>query len=71
MVFLVALLYPNGRTHEAVLDRAETPKVGTVFEMYGHTWRVNEINLNNDSGRTRRLHPADQSTRYMCVPVNY
>ncbi len=71
MVFLVALLYPNGRTHEGSLDRAETPKVGTVFEMYGRIWRVNEINLNNYSGRTRRVNPADESTRYMCVSVNY
>ena len=43
VVFLVSLLYPNGRTHEAVLDHAETPKLGTMFEMYGRTWRVNEI----------------------------
>ena len=72
MVFLVALLYPNGRTHEAVLDRAEAPKVGMVFEMYGRAWRVNEIHDGKyGSGRPRRVDPSDAPTRYMCVVVNY
>ena len=65
MVFLVALRYPNGRTHEAVLDRAEAPKPGTVFEMYGHTWRVTGPVT---SDRRRHVAPAE-STRYACVCV--
>ena len=61
MLFLVALQYPNCRTHESVLDRAEAPTLGTEFEMYGHTWRVTvRIESPSYSGRRRRVNPADE-----------
>jgi hypothetical protein len=66
MVFAVALQYPNGRTAEVLLDRAETPRPGTVFEMYGRKWRVTGV---IDSDRRRHVDPADESTRYACVCV--
>lgn len=34
----IALRYPNGRVHEATLDRDLLP--GERFEMYGRTWTV-------------------------------
>jgi hypothetical protein len=67
MVFRVALQYPNGRTHEAILDRAETPRIGTQFVMYGRTWRVYEFG--NGPGVRRRVNQADELTLYMCVCV--
>lgn len=74
MVFLVALQYPNGRTHEAVLDRAEAPTPGTVFEMYGRTWRVAEL-IDSPSYKysaRRRIQRGltDEPTRYWCVCVD-
>ena len=72
MVFLFALQYPNGRTHEAVLERAETPTPGTEFEMYGHTWRVAELIESPSYSARRRLlrDPKDEPTRYWCVCVD-
>ena len=72
VVFRVALQYPNGRTHDAVLDRVEAPMIGTVFEMYRRTWRVNGIHDSRaSSGRPRRVDPSDKSLQYVCVCVNY
>jgi hypothetical protein len=69
MVFRVALTYPNGRTHEAVLDRAEALYPGTVFEMYGRRWRVDGLINDRRSDQRRDIDPADDSTRYACVNV--
>ena len=70
----MALLYPNGRTHEAVLDRAEAPTLGTVFEMYGRTWRVAELiesPSHRYSARSRvQRGLTDEPTRYWCVCVD-
>jgi hypothetical protein len=35
---LLALEYPNGRTHE--LESAEEMKHGDEFDLYGHRWKV-------------------------------
>ncbi len=69
MAFVVALVYPNGRTHETDLDPGETPRLGWVFELYGRTWRVNEVIDDRYSRRVRRIDAADESTRYVCVCV--
>ena len=73
MVFLVTLQYPNGRTHEAVLDRDQAPKPGRRSQMYGHTWRV-APGLST-AGRAIVRRPrvdmaARASTRYACVCVD-
>ena len=38
MSSLLALQYPNGRTHE--LESAEEKKHGEEFDLYGHRWKV-------------------------------
>ena len=35
---LIALRYPNGRTHEVELDTVLAP--GDEFDLYGRRWRV-------------------------------
>jgi hypothetical protein len=69
MVFRVALTYPNGRTHEAVLDRAEALNPGTVFEMYGRRWRVDGLISGRHSDKRGYIDPTDDSTQYACVYV--
>jgi hypothetical protein len=70
MEFRVTLQYPNGRTADAVLTWAHTPTEDTEFEMHGRTWRV--VGL-VDGGRVdnhrRRVDPAAESTRILCVCV--
>jgi hypothetical protein len=71
MVFRVVLEYPNGRTHDAILNRADAPKPGTVFAMHGHTWQVTRLVNSRHTDRFRRtVIPADESTRYVCVRVD-
>jgi hypothetical protein len=36
----VSLQYPNGRMHEATVERDTPLRVGDEFEMHGRRWRV-------------------------------
>jgi hypothetical protein len=36
----VSLQYPNGRMHEATVERDAPLRVGDEFEMHGRRWRV-------------------------------
>jgi hypothetical protein len=38
MATLVALEYPNGRTHDTALH--DTVEPGAVFDLYGRQWKV-------------------------------
>jgi hypothetical protein len=42
-----------------------------MFEMYGRSWRVAELDNKAGSRVRQRVNPADDLTRYVCVPVNY
>ena len=71
MAFAVTLEYPNGRSHEAVLDRAQAPELDTEFEMFGHRWRVTRLIDSRHANRLlRRANPAAESPRYLCVCVS-
>jgi hypothetical protein len=71
MVFLVELKYPNGRRHDAVLDRPEPLVVGSEFEMFGHRWRVTGLADSRHADRFRRkVDPKAESTRALCVRVD-
>jgi hypothetical protein len=55
----VTLRYPNGRTHDATLDRELRP--GDQFELYGRRW----VAVNSRQGRTR----TNAVRRVLCVPA--
>jgi hypothetical protein len=56
----VTLRYPNGRSHDATLNRALLP--GERFELYGRTWTA---------VRTKQPHwQPDAVHRIVCVPAD-
>jgi hypothetical protein len=62
MESLVALVYPNGRTHETTVTTAHKLEVGAGFDLHGHYWKVVGLTL---SYRSTRHLPA----RMRCVSV--
>jgi len=56
----VTLRYPNGRTHDATLNRELRP--GDRFELYGRTW----VAVNSRQARTR----TNVVRRVLCVPAD-
>jgi hypothetical protein len=52
----LALRYPNGRTHEAIVERDAPLEVGDEFELYGRRWRA----LQPLGGRSRPQTSADR-----------
>jgi hypothetical protein len=58
----VYLRYPNGRIHEATIDRGAPLKAGDVFEMYGRRWRATQP----DQKQPRR-YGLDRDTPMLCA----
>jgi hypothetical protein len=59
---LLALRYPNGRTHEVEL--ATELEAGDEFDLYGRRWRV----VGRAAATDRRLRYRD-STPVVCRPL--
>jgi hypothetical protein len=60
MESLVALEYPNGRTHETSVTTSHELKPGAGFDLHGRHWRVvgfsrNSRSTRNAQGRIRCL----------------
>jgi hypothetical protein len=69
MEVAVALQYPDGRTHNTVIDRATALRRGTEFEMFGHTWRALGPIDTRRSDWLRRVEEPPESARILCVRV--
>jgi hypothetical protein len=57
----IALRYPNGRVHDATLDRDLL--LGERFEMYGRMWKAVRTKQKRGSRVSRAVH------RMVCVTV--
>jgi hypothetical protein len=53
MESLVALVYPNGRTHETTVTVVRELEPGAGFDLYGHHWKA--VGLIRSSRSTRHL----------------
>ena len=62
MESLVALQYPNGRTHETSVTTSHELKPGAGFELHGRHWRVVALLPTSRSGRNAQ-------GRIRCVSV--
>jgi hypothetical protein len=51
MESLVALVYPNGQTHETTVTTADELEVGAGFDLYGRHWKVVGLMLSYRSTR--------------------
>ena len=59
---LVALEYPNGRTHEAILFGESALLPGQEFDLHGRRWRAVDLPV-------RRRPLASDSLRLLCKAV--
>jgi hypothetical protein len=62
MESLVALEYPNGRTHETSVTTSHELKPGVGFDLYGRHWRVIALVPTSRSARNAQ-------TRILCHSV--